>query len=312
MLSSAILLGPQRRVKIVREAVETLVPEPSAGPIAAVTAGWEERETEDEELADHVGRPIQNLAIWARVERICTADPELFAGMRQRHDTLRKVQALYRLRLQGLMDPLCELNQRDDDPELLGPERAGALSMVQALDQEHSKRVASIHHDFEVKWRPLERAAVAREQREIESQLADASCLLIAGGHVAVLLHRMRLFDLFRLYGDRPVIAWSAGAMVLCRRIVLFHDSPPQGSNYPEVMEFGFDLVPGMVALPQATRRLNTDDQGSMKVFARRFAPASCALLDRGSRFDWNGKKWSATADSRILGDEGALEEVIA
>jgi len=312
MLSSAILLGPQRRVKTVGSAVETLVPKATAGPLAIVTAGWEEREAEDEELREHVGRPMVNLAIWERVERIFAADPELFEAMRQRHDTLRKVQALYRLRLLGLMDPLCELYRNTDDPELVVPEQEAALRMVQALDQEHAKRVAAILHDFEVKWRPLDRSAVATERSEIEALLADASCLLIAGGHVAVLLHRLRLFDLLKLHGDRPVIAWSAGAMVLCRRIVLFHDNPPQGSKYPEVLEAGLDLVPGFVALPHAVHRLELDDERSMKVFARRFAPASCALLNRGARFDWNGKLWSATPDSRILGSEGVPQEVIA
>lgn len=312
MLSSAILLGPQRRVKTVCDAVEALVPDAGAGPVAAVTAGWEEREAEDEELCEHVGRTVTNLAIWQRVERIFGADPELFEAIRQRQDTLRKMQAFYRLRLEGLMDPLCELFARDDDLELLEPEREAALAMVQALDREHGERVAAVHQSFEAQWRPFQRDAVVREREAIEAMLEPASCLLVAGGHVGVLLHRLRLFDLFRLWGDRPVVAWSAGAMVLCRRIVLFHDSPPQGSNYPEVLERGFDLVPGIVALPHAVHRLRLDDRRSMQVFASRFAPAWCVLLDRGARLSWADSRWSAASGSRMLGADGAPEEIPA
>jgi peptidase E len=146
-------------------------------------------------------------------------------------------------------------------------------------------------------------------RRELGRLLGDASCLLVAGGHIAMLLHRLRLFDVFGLYGDRPVIAWSAGAMALCERIVLFHDAPPQGSSWAEVMEAGFGLVPGLVALPHASKRLHTHDARNVQVMARRFAPACCALLDEGSRFDWNGKRWSARPGSSRLGEDGSVEE---
>jgi len=312
MLSSAILLGPQRLVPILRPAVETLVPDLRTGPLAVVTAGWEEREAEDQELRDHVVRPVENLAIWARVERIFEEDRELLLAMRHRHDTLRSVQELYRLRLQGLMAPVHELFRRSGDEALLMPERQDALAMVQQLDAQHVARVAVVHREFEARWQPHERTAVQREKRDLKKRLAHASCLLIAGGHVAVLLHRLRLFDLLGLYGNRPVIAWSAGAMALCERIVLFHDSPPQGSAYAEVMEAGLHLVPDLVALPHAKHRLHTDEERNMQVMAQRFAPASCALLDAGSRFDWNGTRWSARPGTRQLQQDGRVQEASA
>lgn len=309
MLSSVILLGPQRHVPIVRPAVETLVPG-SHAPLAVVTAGWEERELEDQELRDHVQRPVTNLEVWGRVERIFEADPQLLAAMRQRHDTLRSVQELYRLRLQGLMEGARELFRRTGDDALLAPERADALAMLQQLDQQHVQRVAAIHAEFEARFRPHERSAVQREKRALRELLAPASCLLIAGGHIAVLLHRLRLFDLLGLHGDRPVIAWSAGAMALCERIVLFHDSPPQGSSHAEVMEAGFGKVRGVVVFPHARRRLHVHDQRAMTVFARRFEPDMCVLLDDGSRIDWKGRRWTGTPGTRCLSAQGTVEEV--
>ena len=315
MLSSAILLGPQRHVPIVRPAVESLVgPESSVGhddrPLAVVTAGWEERENEDQELRDHVQRPVQNLEVWARVERIFERDRELLTAMRQRHDTLRKVQELYRLRLEGAMDATKELFRRTGSDVWLAAERHDALVMLQGIDSQHQERVAHIHAEFEQRWRPGERAAVQREKRDLKQKLVDASCLLVAGGHIAVLLHRLRLFDVFGLHGNRPVVAWSAGAMAMCERIVLFHDTPPQGSAFAEVMEAGFGLVPDLVALPHAKRRLLADDERNVQVFARRFAPALCVLLDDGCRIDWNGARWSAQTETRRFTEDGLVEEV--
>lgn len=309
MLSAAILLGPQRHVPIVRPAVESLVAR-DARPLAVVTAGWEERENEDQELRDHVQRPVQNLEIWARVERIFERDRELLSAMRQRHDTLRRVQELYRLRLHGAMEATKELFRRPGDDLWTTAERHDALVMLQGIDSQHVERVAQVHAEFEMRWRPGERSAVQRERREIKAKLAEASCLLVAGGHIAVLLHRLRLFDVFGLYGDRPVVAWSAGAMALCERIVLFHDLPPQGSSNAEVMEAGFGLVPDLVPLPHAKRRLLTDDARNVQLFARRFAPSSCVLLDDGCRVDWRGARWTALAGTRRLGETGSVEEM--
>lgn len=310
MLSSVILLGPQRHVPIVRPAVEALVPDPRSGPLAAVTAGWEEREEEQQELYEHVRRPVVNLAIWRRVERIFEQDKELFEAMRVRHDRLRAVQELYRLRLGGLMDATRELLRRNGGDDLLEGERHECLAMVRELDTQHTARVAAIHREFEARWRPHERAAVQREKRELQKHLREASCLLIAGGHVSVLLHRLRLFDVLGLYGDRPVVAWSAGAMVLCERIVLFHDTPPQGSSYAEVMEAGFAQVPDLVVLPHARRRLQSDDPLRVQMLSRRFAPALCALLDDGSRLEWRDGRLRAQVGTQRLTEAGGKEEV--
>ncbi len=311
MLSTAILLGPQRRQRTVREAAAAVAPD-DGRPLALASAGWEEREPEDHEFRDHVQRPVVNLQVWARVERIFERDRELLAALRERHDTLRRVQELYRVRLHGAMAGARELFRRHGADQWLAGERADALAMLQQLDREHCARVAEVHAQFEERWQPHERAAVQREQRELQQQLAAASCLCIAGGHIAVLLHRLRLFDVLGLHGDRPVIAWSAGAMALCERIVLFHDSPPQGSADAEVMEAGFAAVPGLVALPHARHRLTDTDDRSVQLFARRFAPASCVLLDEGSRIDWNGARWSAPAGTRRLDEDGWVAEVSA
>lgn len=302
-----ILLGPQRHLPIVRDAVAALVD--LRAPLAVVTAGWEEREAETGELQEHLRCPVVNLDIWQRVEQIFVEDPELLAAMRGRHDRLRQLQELYRIRLAGLMEATAELFSRDGDDALLVPERNDALVMLQALDEQHVARVANLHGEFTNKWQPLQRDAVARHRRELAAKLQDVQCLLLAGGHVPVLQHRLALFDVLGLHGDRPIVAWSAGAMVLCEKVVLFHDAPPQGSAHAEVMEAGFGLVPDVVVLPHAKRRLRSDDTRRMALFAGRFAPAHCVLLDDGSRLDYRNGVLAGSATTRCIDRSGSLQE---
>ena len=73
-----------------------------------------------------------------------------------------------------------------------------------------------------------------------------------------------------------PVIAWSAGAMALADRIVLFGDRSAHGPGHPEVYGSGLSVVRDVVLLPHAKARLLLDDAPRMAVFARRFAPARC------------------------------------
>lgn len=309
MLTSAILLGPQRHVRIVKPALDALLPD-DGRPVALASPGWEEREGEDQEFREHVGRTVVNLEVWARVERIFERDRELLAAMRERHDTLRRVQELYRLRLQGTLAAARELMAKPGKDVWLDAERHDAMVMLQGIDTQHVERVQQVHHEFEARWRPAERSAVQREKRELQKLMADAGCLCLAGGHIAVLLHRLRLFDVIGLHGDRPVVAWSAGAMALTERIVLFHDSTPQGGGCTEVMEAGFARLPDLVALPHAKKRVDVGDPRNVQLFARRFAPSMCVLLDDGSRIDWNGRRWSAQPGTNRLSEEGWVEEV--
>ena len=76
------------------------------------------------------------------------------------------------------------------------------------------------------------------------------------------------------------MIAWSAGAMALADRIVLFGDRSPQGPGHPEVYGSGLSVLRDVVLLPHARARMLLDDTPRMAVFARRFAPARCVLLD--------------------------------
>lgn len=308
--STVVLLGPQRLQPTLDKTVDSLG---IRGSLAAITAGWEERESEDQELRAHLGGRTLNLELYERNEDVYAKDPELLLAVRGRHDTLRKMQELYRTRLAHMLHAARELLHRTTMPGwegLIEPEVRGAIDNVRALDEEHVNRTRELHAQFDARWRPLERAAVARHRAEIGRMLDDCEALCIAGGHVAILLNRMRLFGVLELLRDQPVIAWSAGAMVLAQRVVVFHDRPPQGAGDPEVLEDGFGACAGVVPLPHAEKRLNLEDKMRVTLFARRFEPALCVALDPKSRVDWRAGRWSGARGTRCMNSVGELEEV--
>ncbi len=109
---------------------------------------------------------------------------------------------------------------------------------------------------------------------------------------------------------DRPVFAWAGGAMVVTERVVLFHDSPPQGAGNAEILDAGLGLVPGLVALPDPRLRLRLDDRERVGLFAGRFAPAACVAMDHGAITYYDGERFTATTGTMGFRSDGttALE----
>jgi hypothetical protein len=305
MAPTVVLLGPQRWNPTLVSAFDELGLE---GPVAAVTAGWQEREAEVEEMREHLGRPVVNLLLHERGERLFAADPAFAALYRERQARLRQLQELYRLRLAPTLKAAREVLARDGDPELLEPERRAALQAVRVLDAHHLKRVSEAHEEFEARAGPLGRPALLRQRNELGKLLRPAVALAIAGGHVALLLNRLRLFGVLDLSGNRPIVAWSAGAMALASRIVLFHDNPPQGAGNAEVLENGLGLFDDLLPLPHAARRLDLDDPLKVSLLARRFAPQVPVALDPGARLSRRGAgAWRPGPGTRRLTPRGEV-----
>ena len=279
-MPTVTLLGPQRFTPTLGEAVARAG---IVGRLASVTAGWQEREAEDLELHEHLGERTMNLMLYARGEDAFERDPELAAAYRERQERLRELQEIYRSRLGYAQTALRELELRSGDPELLVPERESALAAIRALDDHHLARVDEVHAAFIRQHRPAERPAIERHSRQMLRQLEQVEGVAIAGGHVAILINRLRLFDLDRKLAGKAVFAWSAGAMAIAERIVLFHHSPPQGYGNTEVLEHGLSLVRGLVLFPHAHRRLALDDRRRVALLARRFAPAQCVAMADGA-----------------------------
>ena len=315
------LLGPQRLAPTLVHAVRG---GGVTGDVAVVTAGWQEREEEVDELREHLQTEgaggVVNLRLYHRAEQVFHDDPELQRLLRQRQDRLRRMQELYRLRLAHAMDAARELLLRRGDPELLVPEREAAIAAIRELDRVHLERVRAVHAETDAQVRPFEREAVARHREELRGLIGGCAAFAVAGGHVALLLNRLRLFGIVELIGDRPVFAWSGGAMVCGERLVLFHDDPPQGPGNAEVLEAGLGLYTGVLPLPHAKRRLRLDEPLPVALFARRFADVQCVALDDSVILRWRpaaegqAGHWVASEGegARRLLPEGTLEPMAA
>lgn len=303
-MQDRIFLGPQRLEPNVASTLDNLGIE---GPVAAITAGWQEREGEIEELSEHLRRPVVDLMLHRRGEETFEKDPELFRLHRARQDHLRALQRLYRYRLDFALEPARVLLRRKRPKHLLPTEQEAAIEAVRRLDAEHLARIVEVHHDFDREQGLLERPSVLEQKERLRESLEKVSVVLIAGGHVAVLLNRMRLFGLAELLSPLSLVAWSAGAMALCDRLVLFHDSPPQGAGNAEILEMGLGLVPGVVPLPHAKKRLRLDDEIRVGIFARRFAPALPLCLDAGTAVRWKDEGWRSLDDGRYLTPAGEV-----
>ena len=213
------LLGPQRRPTL--EAVaRSLYPE---GPIATITAGWQERESDDGELGRLLGSRDVNLGLYRRWLDVIERDPLFAAGERRLAEVLDEIQDSYLLRLDHALQAVYAVQRRGGNGSLRAGILAEAIGQVRDLDAAHLSRVGAIRGEFYAELLPHERPVIAEHRAEVAALLGDATALVMAGGHVGVLADVLHLFNVAASL-RAPVIAWSAGAMALAERIVLFHD----------------------------------------------------------------------------------------
>ena len=294
-----ILLGPQRRPTL-DGIVRSLGLD---GPIATVTAGWQEREPDDRLLSTHLGGQDVNLGLYRRWLDVQDRDPEYAAGERKLAGVLGELEDTYLLRLDYALQAVYALQHRAGSDEDDADAITDAITAVRELDAAYLHQVGAARGEFFAELRPHERPVIAEHRAAVAGLLGEASALVMAGGHVGVLAEVLHLFNIAAA-PLAQVIAWSAGAMALADRIVLFHDRAPQGPGHPEVYGAGLSLLREVVLLPHARARLLLEDTQRMAVFARRFAPARCILLETGARLDVGGDgAWPP--GTRVLAEDG-------
>ena len=294
---TAVLLGAQRFNPTLGAVVASLG---IHGRIALITAGWQEREREDDELSAHLGGNTVNLGMHARGGAVFHEDKELAVGHREKQDLLRHLQEIYRIRLEAAFEAERDVRAYDTPAAIRDEVAAASIEAIRGLDTWHLDQCARVRAEFDAKFHVQQRRAIARHRAELQKLLQDCVGVAVAGGHVAVLINRLALFGFDELIGDRPVFAWSAGAMAVSDRIVLFHDDPPQGRIARQVLDVGLGFVPGTVVLPEPERRMHLEAKDRVSLVARRFAPAKCLAFPACSFVVWR--------DGRFERGEGVTE----
>lgn len=313
MTAPVVILGPQRPVPNLADALAAL---DFDGPVGLITAGWRVDEDEVGPLLRHVQRDVRHLRLYAEVEAVLQTDPELAAAYHARQLRIRAYKDVYRISLRAAAMAVGELWDRvDADPELYGPDLDDAIGALRLVDERLLERVDAIRAAHPDVARPWERPAMRLVHERMLEQLDGIGALLVAGGHVAVLRNRLRMLGLDEAIralpgNDVPILAWSAGAMVLSRRIALYYDDPPEGHGDAEVFGRGLDMLPGVVWLPHARMRLDLDDRRNVSTLARRLRPERAVALEGGAWLSFDGSTWtdrSAEGGCFHLAADGAL-----
>lgn len=297
-----ILLGPQTPLPNLRQALETIHAD---GPIVVITAGWRDSEGEIDEMREIAGHPLEDLMLYQRAEEVFAHEPALLELQRERQDKLTELQRLYRIRLAPTISAARKLMSTRAEPELLHLEQRAAITQLRALDSHHLRRIRGIHQNFNQRRAGLDVPRGVAQRDKVHRLVESAGLVLIAGGHVAVLLNRIRLFGLDQILAQKPVIAWSAGAMALSERIVLFHHDAPQGKRDAELLDAGLGIVRRRVLLPHASTRLDWRSHKRMALFSRRFSPAVCCTLDNGSMIQLDNERVISSNGSFIVTRKG-------
>lgn len=302
MTRTVTLLGPQRRPSI-QPVVRDLDPH---APVATVTAGWLEREPEDAELQALLGGRALNLGLHGRWLDVHDRDREYAHAEREHDSALSELRAMYLTQLDHALLAAHAIGHGSETrPRFSHAALADAIEVIRLIDRQHVSRIRAAQHAFYSAWRPEERPVIAHHREEVRRVLTQTQAIVVAGGHVGELVRVLHLFHV-EPHLPRVIIAWSAGAMALSERVVLFHDFIPHGVAQTEVFGEGVGVVRGLVPLPHMRRRLRMDDRVRMSVLARRFAPARCVVLDDGVRVPLTADE-QPPPDARVLADDGRV-----
>jgi hypothetical protein len=315
MAGPLVLLGPQRPRA---NAPDALARQPGEGPVVVLSAGWRGDETDDEPLRRHLGKDVVVLPLYTWFEVVIRELPELRAAYRARQDDVAELRRLHRMRLHPALAVVEQLLGASRGP-LVDEALDQALQDLRRIDLQlldGAARIFASHGRVAAPWEA--QPVVSRLRQKATDALRSARAVVITGGHVAILLNRLQFFGVDSVLRElhaagRPILAWSAGGMVLADRIVLYYDDPPDGPAFPELLDRGFGLVKGVVLLPHARQRLRLDDPRRVGLLATRFAPAVCLGLENGAWIDQLDGEWVNLGEPGTalrLDPDGAVREL--
>jgi hypothetical protein len=254
------------------------------GPVALVTAGWEEAERNDAELDRAIGGGTRNLGLFGRRLDIMDRDPEYAAADRALRAAVADMREVYLVQLRYALRGVEAVRQHAAKARrLAGGELEEAVETVRALDERYATRLLEAQHDFYSSVPPHEREVIADHRAEVAAIVDECVAVVVAGGHVRVLTDCLHLSNLGAVLGDRPLVAWSSGAMAVAERVMVVDDDD-LADRPDEVLDAGIGAVRGVVPIVAAGHRLRPDNRNHLAVLARRVAPRVCVLLDEGDR----------------------------
>jgi hypothetical protein len=145
---AVVLLGAQRFDPTLRDAVDELG---IKGKIATITAGWQEREDDDDDLTEHLDGRDVNLLLHARAEKVFREDEAFLEAHRERQALLRLRQDFYRVRLEHALDAAHVVQNRSAPEEILEDEARTSIEAIRNVDALHLDRCARDRQEFDAR-----------------------------------------------------------------------------------------------------------------------------------------------------------------
>jgi len=119
-------------------------------PVATVTAGWRERETDDGELRELLGGRIVNLTLHTRWLDVHERDREYGHAEREHTAALDELRRLYLTQLEHALRAAYEVAQGSEGrPRLRGSALTDAVEVVRLVDRQHATRVRAAEDAFD-------------------------------------------------------------------------------------------------------------------------------------------------------------------
>ncbi len=305
-----LVLGPQRPKLILGHAMRKY--ELDRGKIVVISAGWQEAEGDVDSVRNEVMLPMDDLNVYQHCEAVFAKDRELHQAYRNRQEVLLELQTHYRSRLKQHKIAVRQTLRAEGSPELVDIERQHAIGQLRELDRHHQNQLNAAHARFEQEFNVITSPALAKHTEKVHEQLAQADTVIITGGNLLVLINRLRLLRLHSILAEKNIVAWSAGAMMLGDRVVLFHDRMPQGLRDAEIIDEGLALLPDAFILPDAKNRLRTGNRLRMSALSRRFHPATGYMLNSGSMALFENGRLVDSRAVRYPATTGSIERVTA
>lgn len=299
--STTHLLGPQRFLTTAGAVARSL---DADGPVATITAGWEERESDDGELDTVMDGRTQNLRLFGRMMDVLERDPVVAAAALALRDAVDDLAGAYSVRLHHALDAVYAVRRRKGRADVIAAAYSDGVDAVRRLDRWYLDEVRALYTEAYATGAAGGSELWAEHRAQVADVMAGSSVLAVAGGHVGMLLRTMQFFSV-RPPAELPVVAWSAGAMAMTRTVVLFNDFV-QANGAAEVWDRGLARVENVVALPHARRRIHLDDRVRMQVFVKRFEGYACLLLDDGAKVAV-GPDGSLPAGARVIRADGTV-----
>jgi peptidase E len=129
--------------------------------------------------------------------------------------------------------------------------------------------------------------AFRRAKSRLEERILSASTIFLFGGRLDLLLGALRFFRLRDVFVEAlrrgaQLVAVSAGAMVLCERVIVYDDFAETPRDF-QLYDRGLGIVQDIQVLPHCMERIQTDDPDNLAYLARRFRHHACVGLNQRS-----------------------------